>query len=42
MIYQNDKNGTAISGDIEALRQVVRNGKEIRIGWGFQHHEEKK
>ncbi|MEM1406136.1 MAG: hypothetical protein AAGG59_05135 [Bacteroidota bacterium] len=42
MIYQNDENGKAISGDIEALKQAVRSGKEIRIGWGFQHPDEKK
>ncbi|MEM0939531.1 MAG: hypothetical protein AAGI25_07050 [Bacteroidota bacterium] len=28
-----------VNGDIEALKKAVREGREIRIGWGFQHPE---
>ncbi len=42
LIYENDKSGKAITGNIEALKEAVRTGKEIRIGWGFQHPSVKK
>lgn len=37
IIYQNDKDGNALKGNIEDLKSAIRNGKEVRIGWGFQH-----
>ena len=37
LVYHNDKYGKAIEGSIEDLKQAVRNGKEIRIGWSFHH-----
>lgn len=42
LIYENDKSGNTISGNIEVLKDAVRDGKEIRIGWGFQHPSIKK
>ncbi len=42
ILYQNDKDGKALKGNIEDLKSAIRNGKEVRIGWGFQHPTIKK
>lgn len=39
LIYQNDDNGNAVFGELTALKNAIRTGKEIRIAWGFQHPE---
>ena len=36
LIYHNDADGKAISGQIADLIQAVRDGKEIRMAWGGQ------
>ncbi|MEM1340393.1 MAG: hypothetical protein AAGF96_21745 [Bacteroidota bacterium] len=39
LIYQNDDDGNAVFGALIDLKMAVRNGKDIRIAWGFQHPE---
>ncbi|WP_378182261.1 hypothetical protein [Aquimarina sp. SS2-1] len=34
IIYSNDEKGNPLSGDIEDLKKAVRQGCEIRVGWG--------
>ncbi|AXT51237.1 hypothetical protein D1818_10515 [Aquimarina sp. BL5] len=41
VIYSNDNEGNALSGDIDNLKKAVRQGCEIRVGWG-QYSEYKK
>ncbi|WP_299255832.1 hypothetical protein [uncultured Aquimarina sp.] len=41
IIYSNDDEGNALSGDIDNLKKAVRRGCEIRVGWG-QYSEYKK
>lgn len=33
IVYEADKNGKPISGNIEALLEHARNGKQLRVGW---------
>ena len=39
LVYQNDAQGKTVFGTIDNLKSAVRQGHEIRIGWGFQHPE---
>ncbi|MFD2564214.1 hypothetical protein [Aquimarina rubra] len=34
VIYANDEKGNALSGSIDNLKNAVRQGCEIRVGWG--------
>lgn len=36
MAYKHDENGKRIEGNIDSLIQGIRNGYEVRIGWGWQ------
>lgn len=40
LVYQNDANGNAIEGNIEALIQAVYDGEEVRIAWWSRKNEE--
>lgn len=42
VVYHNDKDGNAVEGSFLELKNAIRNGHEIRIGWGFQHPTIKK
>ena len=42
LIYHNDKNGETVEGNISELIRAIRNGKEIRMAWWFQHPLEEK
>jgi len=33
IVYEADKNGDNISGDINVLIECIKNGKPIRVGW---------
>ena len=35
-VYQNDPNGKAIEGNIDSLISGIRNGYDIRVGWGWE------
>ena len=35
-VYQHDENGKPLQGSVEDLITAVRNGYNIRIGWGWQ------
>ena len=37
LIYENDKDGNAVTGELEDLIQAVRDGQSIRIAWWAQH-----
>jgi len=36
IVYQNDKNGKVLQGDLGLLRSAIRQGYPIRVGWGSQ------
>ncbi|UJH67799.1 hypothetical protein [Allomuricauda sp. SCSIO 65647] len=35
-IYKHDENGKRIEGNIDSLVMGIRNGYDVRIGWGWQ------
>ena len=35
-VYQNDENGIRLSGSIDSLIAGIRNGYDVRIGWGWE------
>ncbi|WP_299244291.1 hypothetical protein [uncultured Aquimarina sp.] len=41
IVYSNDSEGNPLLGDIDNLKKAVRQGCEIRVGWG-QYSEYKK
>ncbi|WP_299431834.1 hypothetical protein [uncultured Aquimarina sp.] len=41
MVYANDDKGNALSGDLNDLKKAVRQGCEIRVGWGIYNEYKK-
>lgn len=35
-VFKNDENGNAIGGNIDSLIMGIRNGYDVRIGWGWE------
>lgn len=35
-VYQNDKNGRQLAGNINSLIAGIRNGYDVQIGWGWK------
>ena len=35
-VYKHDESGRALEGDIDDLIAAVRNGYDIRVGWGWE------
>ncbi len=35
-VYKHDEKGQPIAGDIDSLIQGIRNGYDVRIGWGWE------
>ena len=35
-VYQNDENGNRLAGNIDSLIAGIRNGYDVRIGWGWE------
>lgn len=35
-VYQNDENGETIKGNINTLISGIRNGYDVRVGWGWE------
>ena len=35
-VYKHDKNGDALNGSIDSLINGIRNGYDVRIGWGWE------
>ncbi len=35
-VYQNDKDGRRLAGNIDSLIVGIRNGYDVRIGWGWE------
>ena len=36
LVYKNDEKGEALKGSKQALIAAIRNGYDIKVGWGFQ------
>ncbi|TMU50424.1 hypothetical protein [Flagellimonas algicola] len=36
LVYQNDENGSRLTGNIDSLIVGIRNGYDIRVGWGWE------
>lgn len=36
MVYQHDENGTSLKGSINSLIAGIRNGYDVRVGWGWE------
>ncbi|TMU50395.1 hypothetical protein [Flagellimonas algicola] len=36
LVYQNDKNGNGLKGNIDALITGTRNGYDVRMGWDWK------
>jgi hypothetical protein len=37
LVYANDENGNKLSGDLDKLIALVKNGEPIRISWTIEH-----
>ena len=35
-VYKNDENGNRLSGNIDSLIAGIRNGYDVRVGWGWE------
>ncbi|MEM8765556.1 MAG: hypothetical protein AAGD88_17205 [Bacteroidota bacterium] len=35
-VYQNDENGNYLKGNLDSLIAGIRNGYDVRIGWGWE------
>ncbi|WP_147296639.1 hypothetical protein [Flagellimonas nanhaiensis] len=35
-VYQNDENGNRLAGSIDSLIVGIRNGYDVRVGWGWE------
>lgn len=35
-VYKHDENGKPISGNIDSLIMGIRNGLDVRVGWGWE------
>ncbi len=36
VVYKNDENGKPVEGNIDSLISGIRNGYDVRIGWGWE------
>ncbi len=36
-VYKNDEDGSPIRGDKDELIRAIRNGYDVRVGWGWEH-----